>query len=652
MLARSIQSSSSCNKILRKSFTASCISQQQQKLLLYHNNNCRFQYHDKKKNNILTTTSVNYSSSSLESEDNNKLHDGNVEKDVIRVHIVNEDDDGEDEMNINSSTTTTTTTTTTQSIKERNKLHEYQEVLLQLSNANKLKDAIHLLTQMPKLQPDPIYPDASCYNIVLKSCIDNDNIDNALDIFELLQTQNSNDDENENKRTVVLDVITINTILHGLANYITKNDNINIEKYYDKVNDIFNTLKRPNTSSYNALLKIQFIHNNNTNNSSNIPNILKEMKNNDIRSDEYTHAIIVHGYTKIGYIKEAYSYLSIILEQTNSDSDTSNNKSLQISIHPFGILIHELAKRNDVNGAISVFNKIPKQLKPHGLIYNSLIDVHCRTNYDIPKAENLLHSMIHDSKVTGINKDIYPSYFCFSSIITSYSKFLQPDKACNVLKTMIALHLDNGNDPHGSLDKSDKVANTDLTPTLQLCNSILSSYMRIASNSSRNINNNTDNKAPFKAKALLQEMIKLSNNTIPTLDPDIRSYTNVMLAFINSKSLTNDNNMLKREIFQLYYKMIKSDQDPTSNVTLDSQAYNVILNAMAKCCITSSNTKNINSNNNTDSNNDIIKIVKDVLHKMTTDDKVKPDIISYNSIINSFGKCYIYMCIYSTICLL
>ena len=66
-----------------------------------------------------------------------------------------------------------------------------------------------------------------------------------------------------------------------------------------------------------------------------------------------------------------------MLELTNSNlnSHTNNLKALQTSMHRFGTLEHKLAKRNDADGTMSIFNEIPKLIKPNRLNYHMNISL-------------------------------------------------------------------------------------------------------------------------------------------------------------------------------------------------------------------------------------------------------------------------------------
>ena len=464
------------------------------------------------------------------------------------------------------------------------------------------------------------------FGIYLKYLCKNDFLDLALFYYEQL-----------NKNNILKDEVIYNLLLNGCSK---KLDIKNLHKIYI---DMINKNIKPNLITFNTIIDA-FIRNKNTEKAFKIFN---DMTNNNIIPDNFTLSTLFKGISKAEHYKYLVEGVNII-----------NKNIYPIDIILINVLLDACIKLKDKENFIEIFeniiNKKYKNVTPDLITYNTFIKG-CSKFKLYNKVETAFNHLINNSSENNIT----PNDVTFNSLIDVYVSQKNMDK---VLQTV-------------NLMQKYKIFPDNYTYTTIIKGLNKNSFLKNSNGIYENKNINLIQNSEIFSNIELDLAFKLFNHVRQISKPDEILYNCIMDACLRfnkiDKMLEMYEEMIKNNIkpssitcgivikaygmkgdiksaLNIYYKM-KKEKIEISNIT-----YGCLINA----CIKNNDLpkafelyealKNESYEMNTILYTTLIKAytkqkdIKKVVEIFDTMKKTvnsKPNIITYNSIIDCCIKC-------------
>ena len=217
-----------------------------------------------------------------------------------------------------------------------------------------------------------------------------------------------------NKNNILKDEVIYNLLLNGCSK---KLDIKNLHRIYM---DMINKKIRPNIITFNTIIDA-FIRNRNTEMAFKIFN---QMTDNNIQPDNFTLSTLFKGINKI----EHYKYLSQGVEMLNK-------KTYPIDIILINVLLDACIKLKDKKNFTEIFdniiNKKYNNVKPDLITYNTFIKG-CSKFKLYEKAELAFNHLINNSS----ENKIFPNDVTFNSLIDVYVSQKNMDKVLQTVNLM------------------------------------------------------------------------------------------------------------------------------------------------------------------------------------------------------------------------
>jgi len=409
------------------------------------------------------------------------------------------------------------------------------------------------------------------------------------------------------------DIISFNTVMNS---YVQWKDNVQSSEGSKKqtkrsanVEVIFNMLEKemegtdiiPDVKSYNILLHALVLDNN--------PHfaetLLREMIELDTLPDPDTisYATCISGYARNRNIEKAVELLH--------DSTLSRNGELYPATFGYNSLIRGMCNLKQPERAEKIFDEMQGN-RDLGT-YNILIDA-----FSIQRKPSRAHRILDQLEKEFLprkdtneeRKMLRPNSFSYNSIISAYSSAGQAERAASILRRM-EMQYQNWNH--------------DVLPDTITYNIVLSAYLKNQAKISY--------KAAIQANDLLMRMEKSYQEGKKEVQPDIITYTTVMKCWILSKHQDTYNKITS--ILNKIEDLEDNDDDSDEKrIQLDSAVYNVYLNVFSDPKI----LEKIRCSQ------DITALTFQILDRMLSrsekknNPKVKPNIITYNTVLNILVK--------------
>ena len=470
------------------------------------------------------------------------------------------------------------------------------------------------------------------FGIYLKYLCKNDYLDLALFYYDQL-----------NKNDILKDEVIYNLLLNGCSK---KLDIINLHRIYM---DMINKGVAPNLITFNTIIDA-FIRNKNTEKAFNIFN---DMINQKINPDNFTLSTLFKGINK----PEHYKYLTQGVEIINKNI-------YPVDIILINVLLDACIKLKDKKNFCEIFENIIekkyKNISPDLITYNTFIKG-CSKFRLYDKVEFAFNHLINNSKETNI----IPNDVTFNSLIDVYVSQKNMDKVLQTVNMMQKYKIFPDNYTYTTIIKG--LNKNSLLKNNQSQNSTMT-------NSTTN-NNSTNTNPEIFSNIELDLAFKLFNHVRVISKPDEILYNCIMDACLRfnkiDKMLEMYEEMIQSGIkpssitcgivikaygmkgdlnsaLNIYYKM-KQEKIEISNIT-----YGCLINAciknndLNKAFELYESLKNESYEMNTilyttlikayTKQKDINKVIE-IFNTMKNSQNSKPNIITYNSIIDCCIKC-------------
>ena len=470
------------------------------------------------------------------------------------------------------------------------------------------------------------------FGIYLKYLCKNDYLDLALFYYDQL-----------NKNDILKDEVIYNLLLNGCSK---KLDIINLHRIYM---DMINKGVAPNLITFNTIIDA-FIRNKNTEKAFNIFN---DMINQKINPDNFTLSTLFKGINK----QEHYKYLT-------QGVDIINKNIYPVDIILINVLLDACIKLKDKKNFCEIFENIIekkyKNISPDLITYNTFIKG-CSKFRLYDKVEFAFNHLINNSKETNI----IPNDVTFNSLIDVYVSQKNMDKVLQTVNMMQKYKIFPDNYTYTTIIKG--LNKNSLLKNNQSQNSTMT-------NNTTN-NNSTNTNPEIFSNIELDLAFKLFNHVRVISKPDEILYNCIMDACLRfnkiDKMLEMYEEMIQSGIkpssitcgivikaygmkgdlnsaLNIYYKM-KQEKIEISNIT-----YGCLINAciknndLNKAFELYESLKNESYEMNTilyttlikayTKQKDINKVIE-IFNTMKNSQNSKPNIITYNSIIDCCIKC-------------
>ena len=471
------------------------------------------------------------------------------------------------------------------------------------------------------------------FGIFLKYLCKTDHLDLALFYFDQLCNKN-----------LLKDEIIFNLVLNGCSK---KGDFENLYRVY---NEMLNNGIKPTIITLNTIIDA-FIRNEEIENAW---KVFEEMKKNEISPDNFTLSTLFRGIKS----QEHYKYLIKGIEIVK-------NKTDQIDIILINVLLDACIKLKNEKGFIELFNDLIngkfKNLQPDLITYNTYIKG-CSQLKLYDKVDYAYDHLFNHSKNDINEKKIEPNDVTFNSLIDAYIRQNNMEKVFKLISIMHEFHIKPDNFTYTTIIKGlnkDSLNKTNINTD--------------------NNSNNQNNENPSE----LDLAFKLFEHVRQNSKPDEILYNCIMDACLRfnkvDKMLELYKEMLEMNIkpssvtcgiiikaygmkgdlnsaLQVYYQM-KKDNIPISNVT-----YGCLINV----CIKNNNINKVfelyeslskeGIEMNTILYTTLIKAyskiknlpkILEIFEKMKNSQNYKPNIITYNTIIDCCIKCHNFQLAYN-----
>ena len=239
-------------------------------------------------------------------------------------------------------------------------------------------------------------------------------------------------------------------------------------------------------------------------------------------------------------------------------------------------------------------------VNPDHITFQMLIQAWCQRNdiFSMTKAEHILKQM-EDSFAMG-NTSARPSNFSYECFITVWSKMLSTPGA-----------LQNAYGVLNRMEIQASKGNSDVKVDTISCNLVLSLCAKSA-----------DRSAPTISATLLRRMEEMFQGGKKDIEPDIISYTSVIAAL--SKN-TGQNTMM--QIQNIVRKVKELENTGSRVVYMDTRLYNAIMNSFEN---------SIPGREGAQRAQNMLEEME-ALHR-EGNQNVKPDVISYNTVLKAWAK--------------
>jgi len=325
------------------------------------------------------------------------------------------------------------------------------------------------------------------------------------------------------------------------------------------------------------------------------------------------------------------------------------DESLKPDAISYGIVLHSLASLGYAQEAEDVLDKMEDVWKngdhhdgfvrPNTICYNTVIGAYARSRQPnaANRAESLLRRMerIHKSK---LNPDVTPDTVSYGSVISAWARS-GGDDIDSAKKAEAWLHY--------SMDLYKKTGNNNIKPDSISFNAVLDAW---AKQSGKRKSSRSDTSGLFaaeKAEKLLLQMQELRDAGDSNIRPCTISYNTVIDAIAKAGNNDNDDgdngSKAGERAERLLRRMQNLYKDGNVDVKPDTITYNSVLDAWVS-------TKKFEGSVYTSPKDEedrryaiqsaerILREMEDVYEKEGKAGGVIPDVISYNILMDAFGK--------------
>ncbi|KAK9757887.1 hypothetical protein RND81_01G193200 [Saponaria officinalis] len=186
----------------------------------------------------------------------------------------------------------------------------------------------------------------------------------------------------------------------------------------DEVESVVTEMKnagfRPDIGCYNVMIngfcqknKLEKAH-----------QLLKDMDTDGLKPDSFTYNTLISYFSKIGDLKTSHEILSQMMKD-----------KIVPTVVTFGVLINAFCSAGQLQNAMKIFKEIKHSTRvpPNTVIYNTLIDCHCRNNM-VKGALSLFGEML--------GKDVKPNTNTFNALFKALRDEKQLGKALELMDKM------------------------------------------------------------------------------------------------------------------------------------------------------------------------------------------------------------------------